>query len=67
MTKRLTNALRDAGLDNSRVDKLIQWLDLARRFEKDALHNGAKAIYRLTQRVGASHWPMDDTLSPHTN
>jgi 2-polyprenyl-3-methyl-5-hydroxy-6-metoxy-1,4-benzoquinol methylase len=47
MRRRLTNALQDAGLTNSRVDLLLQWLDQARRFELDSEHNGAKALYHL--------------------
>lgn len=45
--KRLTNALRDAGLDNAKVDRFLAWLDQARRYEQDTYHNGAKAFYRL--------------------
>ncbi len=49
MRKRLTNALRDAGLDNTRVDALLAWLRRVAAYESDASHNGAKAIFRLTR------------------
>ncbi len=48
--KRLTNALRDAGLDNTKVDRFLAWLDQARRYEQDASYNGANALYRLVRR-----------------
>ena len=48
--KRLTNALRDGGLDNTKVDRFLAWLDQARRYEQDASYNGAKALYRLNHR-----------------
>ena len=48
LKKRLTNALRDAGLKNTQVDWLLDWLRQASRFESDARHNGAKALYHLT-------------------
>jgi len=47
MKKRLTNALRDAGLNNTKVDRLIDWLAEAGRYEPQANYNGAKALYRL--------------------
>jgi SAM-dependent methyltransferase len=47
LRKRLTNALRDAGLDNSRVESLLEWLSAIAAYERDAAHNGAKAIYTL--------------------
>ncbi len=45
--KRLTNALKDAGLDNSRVSEFLRWLDKARIYEKDSESNGAKALYHF--------------------
>lgn len=48
MKKRLTNALKDAELDNSRVDALIDWLDHVRKYEEDGKHNGAKGLYHFT-------------------
>lgn len=48
--KRLTNALRDANLDNSRVDRFLYWLDRSRRYDADSVSNGAKALYRLQRR-----------------
>ena len=56
MKKRLTHALRDAGLPNHKVDPLLDWLREAARFETDRQHNGAKALYRLTPwPIGTSH------------
>lgn len=53
--KRLTNALQDAGLDNSTVDRFLAWLDQARRYEPDASYNGAKALYRFKPRKNTLH------------
>ena len=50
MKKRLTNALRDAGLDNSKVDGLLDWLDRARQYEVEQKHNGAAGLYRFRIR-----------------
>lgn len=50
LRKRLTNALRDAGLDNSRVERLLAWLTAVGAYEQDAHHNGAKALYRFARR-----------------
>ena len=47
--KRLRNALRDAGLDNSRVDSLLQWLDKAKAYASEDAHTGANVIYRITR------------------
>lgn len=51
MKKRLTNALRDAHLDNSRVDELLNWMEQATRYEKPTIHNGAKNYFRLKKKV----------------
>ncbi len=48
LAKRLPNALRDAGLDNSKAGALLDWLEAASTFELEAPHNGAKALYHLT-------------------
>lgn len=48
MRKRLTNALRDAKLDNSRVELLLDWLKQVSTYVDDADYNGAKALYHLT-------------------
>jgi len=47
MKKRLSNALRDAQLDNSKVNELLDWTESATKYEKPALHNGAKNYFRL--------------------
>jgi 2-polyprenyl-3-methyl-5-hydroxy-6-metoxy-1,4-benzoquinol methylase len=47
MRKRLTNALQDAHMDNSRVDELLEWMELATKYEIPTLHNGAKNYFRL--------------------
>ena len=51
MDKRLTNALRDADLPNRNVERLLDWLRQAAQFETDAVHNGAKCLYRLTPKA----------------
>lgn len=51
MDKRLTNALRDADLPNRNVERLLDWLRQAAQFEIDAVHNGAKCLYRLTPKA----------------
>lgn len=53
LKKRLTNALRDAGLNHTRVDALLAWLREAGRCEREANHNGAKALYRLRVKTQA--------------
>ena len=47
MEKRLTNALKDAQLDNSRVKDLLSWLELASDYENNTISNGAKGIYHF--------------------
>ncbi len=53
MRKRLTNALRDAKLDNSKVDALLTWLEQAGSLEKEAHHNGSKILYHFRPKSGA--------------
>lgn len=51
MRKRLKNALRDAGMENSRVDILMEWL--SKVISIDNLHNnynGGKGFYVLSRR-----------------
>lgn len=50
MEKRLTNALRDAGLDNSRVPKLIEWLNKAIQYDNKGMHSGAMGVYILSMK-----------------
>ena len=47
MRKRLTNALEDAKMDNSKVDNLLTWLLKASDFEPASKSNGAKALYHF--------------------
>lgn len=47
MRKRLTNALQDAQMDNSKVEKLLTWLSKASEFEPASKSNGAKALYHF--------------------
>ena len=49
MKKRLTNALRDAGMDNSKVDDLLAWFKDANQFQKDDYYNGAAALYHFVK------------------
>jgi 2-polyprenyl-3-methyl-5-hydroxy-6-metoxy-1,4-benzoquinol methylase len=49
MKKRLTNALGDARLDNSKVDELLDWLKEIIRYEKDEFYNGAKGLYHFAE------------------
>ncbi|MFA5857121.1 MAG: class I SAM-dependent methyltransferase [Candidatus Pacearchaeota archaeon] len=48
MTKRLTNALRDAKMDNSKVPDLMEWLKKASKYENDFKHTGASGLYILS-------------------
>lgn len=46
MRKRLTNALRDAHLDNSRVDEFMQWLNKVITLDTQVTrYNGGKGFY----------------------
>ena len=45
MTKRLNNALRDAGMDNSKVDQLISWVNENRQWFPCSDLSGANMIY----------------------
>jgi len=47
--KRLRNALRDAGMDNSRVDDLLGWLSEAKEYFKQDNDSGAVVVYRITK------------------
>jgi 2-polyprenyl-3-methyl-5-hydroxy-6-metoxy-1,4-benzoquinol methylase len=50
LQKRLSNALRDAGLDNSRVDEFIKWLEKVVRYQSEIAAltlDGATALYVL--------------------
>ncbi len=45
--KRLTNALRDANMDNANVDRLLAWLEKAIRYYKPEDFSGATVAYRM--------------------
>jgi SAM-dependent methyltransferase len=45
--KRLRNALRDANMDNSKVDKLLEWLRKAGKYSQDEKHTGAVVTYKI--------------------
>ena len=47
LRKRITNALRDAKLDNSNVEIILDWFAKAAQYQKEEKHNGAKALYRF--------------------
>ncbi|MBI2890107.1 MAG: methyltransferase domain-containing protein [Nitrospirae bacterium] len=52
LRKRLTNALRDAKLDNSRVEPFVEWLDHVVAYFSERPHRleGATALYVLKRR-----------------
>jgi SAM-dependent methyltransferase len=45
--KRLPNALRDAGMDNTKVDHFLEWLEQATRYQLNDEFNGATVAYKL--------------------
>ena len=45
--KRLVNALRDAGMDNSNVDVFLDWLGKTTGFATYSQRTGANIVYRL--------------------
>ena len=45
--KRLRNALRDANMDNSRVDDLLEWLNEAKEYFETNNDTGAIVIYKI--------------------
>ncbi len=47
MEKRLTNALLDAGLDNSKVPQLIAWLEKAVPYFENNSCTGANIVYKI--------------------
>lgn len=51
MKKRLKNALRDAKLNNKNVDKLMDWLREAIRYDNRLSHTGAVGIYFLEKQL----------------
>ena len=47
--KRLRNALRDAKMDNDKVDDLLSWLSEAKNYFKPDNDSGAVVVYRITK------------------
>ncbi|MBC8442881.1 MAG: class I SAM-dependent methyltransferase [Proteobacteria bacterium] len=45
--KRLRNALRDANMDNSKVDDLLEWLDKAKEYFQPNNDTGAIVVYKI--------------------
>ncbi len=45
--KRLRNALRDAEMDNSKVDRLLEWLSKAEKYFERTNHSGAMVTYKI--------------------
>ena len=45
--KRLRNALRDANMENSNVDNLLEWLNKAKNYSVEDSHTGANVIYKI--------------------
>lgn len=49
--KRLPNALRDAGMDSSKVNRLIEWLRKAIRHQLHTEVSGATVAYKLSKAI----------------
>lgn len=54
MKKRLKNALRDANMDNSNVERLLDWLTKASEYQPNDAYNGAKALYHFRNNNSCS-------------
>jgi SAM-dependent methyltransferase len=52
--RRLPNALRDAKLDASRVDRLLQWLAKTLPYQAVHEYSGANLVYKLTKHPSLS-------------
>ncbi len=51
MTKRLKNALRDAGMDNSKVEELMSWVEKVTKIDNQPSRiNGGKGFYVFSRR-----------------
>jgi SAM-dependent methyltransferase len=46
--KRLTNALRDANMDNRNVGRLLEWLQKAVQYHNTDIYSGATVAYRIS-------------------
>ena len=49
MSKRLPNALRDAGMDYSKVDRLLKWLQKAMKYHRTNDFSGAIVGYKISK------------------
>jgi len=49
--KRLRNALNDAGMDNSNVDRFLAWLQKAVKFHRTDEYSGATVVYKLSRNA----------------
>lgn len=47
--KRLPNALKDAGMDNSKVDRLLDWLSQATPYQQRDEFSGATVAYKISK------------------
>jgi len=47
--KRLPNALKDAGMDNSKVDRLLEWLSQATPYQQRDEFSGATVAYKMSK------------------
>jgi len=50
LKKRIYNALRDANMDNSRVNDLLDWLSCASEFFIQDENSGAIIVYKITKK-----------------
>jgi len=50
--KRLRNALKDTNMDNSKVDKLLSWLNKAIPYFSRNNHSGAVIVYKIQRQQG---------------
>ena len=48
--KRLVNALRDAGMDNSKVEDLLEWMYKANHYFQTSESTGAIVVYKVTKK-----------------
>ena len=48
--KRLPNALKDAGMDNSKVDLFLEWLSHATQYFQNDEFSGATVAYKLSRK-----------------
>lgn len=48
--KRLRNALRDKGMDNSKVDNLLKWLNKSMTYFTRSNYSGAMVVYKIKRK-----------------